>query len=57
MKSIRELVTQVYAETLDGTDDEKSNLVDPRKYLGQGIEAQVEVVRERIQFLGSSGKA
>jgi fructose-bisphosphate aldolase class II len=36
---------------------EKENLVDPRKYLAQGIDAQVEVVRERIQFLGSSGKA
>ena len=36
---------------------ENDRLVDPRKYLGQGIEAQVEVVRERIQFLGSSGKA
>jgi fructose/tagatose bisphosphate aldolase len=37
--------------------DEKQNLVDPRKYLTQGMEAQIEVVRERIQFLGSSGKA
>ena len=37
--------------------NEKETLVDPRKYLTQGMEAQVEVVRERIQFLGSSGKA
>ena len=37
--------------------NEKENLVDPRKYLTQGMDAQVEVVRERIQFLGSSGKA
>lgn len=32
-------------------------LVDPRKYLAPGRIAQMEIVRERIQFLGASGKA
>ena len=36
---------------------ENNMLVDPRKYLTRGMDAQIEVVRERIQFLGSSGKA
>ena len=35
-------------------DDE---LVDPRKYLGPGRAAQIEVVRERIRFVGAAGKA
>ena len=37
--------------------EENSSLVDPRKYLGRGMALQTEVVRERIRFLGSSGKA
>ena len=36
---------------------ENDRLVDPRKYLTRGMDAQIEVIRERIQFLGSSGKA
>lgn len=32
-------------------------LVDPRKYLGPGRAAQIEVVRERLRFVGASGKA
>lgn len=32
-------------------------LVDPRKYLVEGRNAQIEIVRERIRFLGASGKA
>ena len=32
-------------------------LVDPRKYLGPGREAQIEAARERIRFVGASGKA
>jgi fructose-bisphosphate aldolase class II len=31
-------------------------LVDPRKYLGPARSVQVQVVRERIRFFGSSGK-
>ncbi len=32
-------------------------LVDPRKYLGPGRAAQIEVVRERIRFVGAVGRA
>jgi fructose/tagatose bisphosphate aldolase len=32
-------------------------LVDPRKYMSAGRNAQMEVVRERMQFIGASGKA
>ena len=32
-------------------------LVDPRKYLGPGRDAQIEVVRERLRFVGAAGKA
>jgi len=32
-------------------------LVDPRKYLGPGRDAQIKVVRERLQFVGAAGKA
>lgn len=35
-------------------DDE---LVDPRKYLVAGRNAQIDAVRERIRFFGASGKA
>jgi fructose-bisphosphate aldolase class II len=34
-----------------------ASLVDPRKYMSAGRNAQMEVVRERIRFFGSSGKA
>lgn len=34
-----------------------SELVDPRKYLGPGRDAQIEVVRERLRFIGAAGKA
>ena len=37
--------------------DEKRSEIDPRKLLGPGREALVEIVRDRIRFLGSSGKA
>ncbi|MCA9954799.1 MAG: class II fructose-bisphosphate aldolase, partial [Anaerolineales bacterium] len=32
-------------------------LVDPRKYLGVGRDAQMAEVRERLRFVGASGKA
>lgn len=32
-------------------------LVDPRKYLGPGRDAQIKVVRERLRFVGAAGKA
>ena len=34
-----------------------AELVDPRKYLGPGRDAQIEVVRERLRFVGAAGKA
>jgi fructose-bisphosphate aldolase, class II len=34
-----------------------SELVDPRKYLGPGRDAQIAVVRERLRFVGAAGKA
>ena len=37
-----------------GRNDE---LVDPRKYLAGGRDAQIDIVRERIRFFGASGKA
>ncbi len=36
---------------------EKRSEIDPRKILGPGKEALVEVIRDRMRFLGSSGKA
>ncbi len=34
-----------------------ASLVDPRKYMSAGRNAQMEIVRERMRFFGSSGKA
>lgn len=34
-----------------------NSLVDPRKYMSAGRNAQMEIVRERMRFFGSSGKA
>lgn len=34
-----------------------NELVDPRKYLGPGRDAQFEVVSERLRFVGAAGKA
>ena len=34
-----------------------NELVDPRKYLEAGRDAQIEEVRERIRFVGAAGKA
>lgn len=34
-----------------------SEVVDPRRYLTAGRNAQIEIVRERIRFFGASGKA
>lgn len=37
--------------------DADGELVDPRKYLGAGRSAEVDVVRERLRFVGAAGKA
>ena len=34
-----------------------AELVDLRKYLGPGRDAQFEVARERLRFVGAAGKA
>lgn len=45
--------TEAIREVLNRDDE----VVDPRKYLAPGRDAQMEVVRERIRFFGASGKA
>jgi fructose-bisphosphate aldolase class II len=45
--------TEAIRNVLAADDD----LVDPRKYLGSGRDAQVDVVRERLRFVGAAGKA
>lgn len=45
--------TGAVRDVLNGDDE----LVDPRKYLVEGRNAQIEAVRERIRFFGASGKA
>lgn len=50
---LNQAFTDAVREILDGD----SGLVDPRKYLAAGRDAQVEIVRERIRFFGASGKA
>ena len=45
--------TGALREVLNGDGE----LVDPRKYLIAGRNAQMEAVRERIRFFGASGKA
>jgi fructose-bisphosphate aldolase class II len=50
---LNQAFTKAIREILNRDDD----LVDPRKYLALGRNAQIEIVRERIRFFGASGKA
>lgn len=50
-------LTQSFTGTIRDVLNQDSNLVDPRKYLSAGRNAQMEIVRERIRFFGASGKA
>jgi fructose-bisphosphate aldolase class II len=50
-------LSQAFTNGIRGVLNAESELVDPRKYLVVARNAQMEVVRERIQFLGASGKA
>jgi len=50
---LNQAFTGAIRDVLHGDD----GLVDPRKYLAPGRDAQIEVVRERIRFFGVSGKA
>ncbi len=50
-------LSQAFTDAIREVLNKDGELVDPRKYLAPGRNAQMEVVRERIQFLGASGKA
>ncbi len=50
-------LNQAFTKAIRNVLDQDSEVVDPRKYLGPGRNAQIEIVRERIRFFGASGKA
>jgi fructose-bisphosphate aldolase class II len=50
-------LNQVFTEAIRDVLNRDGEVVDPRKYLGSGRNAQSEIVRERIRFFGASGKA
>lgn len=50
-------LSQAFTGAIRDVLNKDGGLVDPRKYLVAGRNAQVEVVRERIRFFGASGKA
>jgi fructose-bisphosphate aldolase class II len=50
-------LAQAFTGAIREVLNQDGELVDPRKYLAAGRNAQMETVRERIQFLGASGKA
>ena len=50
-------LSQAFTGAIRDVLNKDGGLVDPRKYLAPGRNAQMEIVRERIQFLGASGKA
>lgn len=50
-------LSQAFTGAIRDVLNKDGELVDPRKYLVAGRNAQMEIVRERIQFLGASGKA
>ncbi len=50
-------LNQAFTKAIRAVLDRDSEVVDPRKYLAPGRDAQIEIVRERIRFFGASGKA
>jgi fructose-bisphosphate aldolase class II len=50
-------LSQAFTNAIRDVLNKDGEVVDPRKYLAPGRNAQMEIVRERIQFLGASGKA
>lgn len=50
-------LNQAFTDAIRDVLRRDSEVVDPRKYLAPGRSAQIEIVRERIRFLGASGKA
>ena len=49
-------LSQAFTGAIRAVLRKDGELVDPRKYLAAARDAQIEIVRERIHFLGSSGK-
>ena len=49
-------LSQAFTVAIREVLSQDKELVDPRKYLVVGRSAQTEIVRERIRFLGASGK-
>ncbi len=50
-------LAQAFTGAIRNVLNKDGELVDPRKYLAAGRNAQMDIVRERIRFFGSSGKA
>ncbi len=50
-------LNKAFSKAVRESLDANGGLVDPRQYLGPGREAQIQIVRERIRFVGASGKA
>ena len=50
-------LSQAFTGAIRQVLNKDGELVDPRKYLTRARNVQMEIVRERIQFLGASGKA
>jgi fructose-bisphosphate aldolase, class II len=50
-------LNQAFTEAIRNVLNQDSEVVDPRRYLAAGRNAQIENVRERIRFFGASGKA
>lgn len=49
-------LSQAFTGAIREVLSQDKEVVDPRKYLVEGRSAQAEIVRERIRFLGASGK-
>lgn len=50
-------LAQAFSGAVREALNKDASLVDPRKYMSAGRNAQMEIVRERMRFFGSSGKA
>ena len=50
-------LSQAFTGAIRAVLNRDGEVVDPRKYLATGRDAQMEAVRERIRFFGASGKA
>ena len=50
-------LAQAFTGAIRDVLNKDGGLVDPRKYMSAGRNAQMEIVRERIQFFGATGKA